>query len=168
MIKTVYDYDKDTGEYLGTSVAMTDPSTGDLLLPPNSTVVAPLAEREGYAVVMRKGAWMYVRDLRGKTLYNKKTREAVYIKDLTQEINYDDYTEATPISDTCVWQDNDWFDPKAELRTEIATIEQNIANLKDLLLSAMLANNEDVIAELKQDYSEETEKLNELQNKLAE
>lgn len=167
MIKTVYDYDRETGEYLGTSIAMADPVDGSLLMPPNSTLLVPPEPREGYAIVMRKGAWEYIRDLRGKTIYNKATKETVYVKTL-DDIDYDKYTETAPTTETCVWKDNAWFDPKAEIRAQISEVKGNIAKLKDLLLTAMLANNEDVIAELKQEYSEETAKLLDLQNKLAE
>lgn len=66
MTKTVYSYDRDTGEYRGEAVAHENPRRpGSYLLPAFSTEAAPSATGEREAAVYRDGAWSVVPDWRG-------------------------------------------------------------------------------------------------------
>lgn len=66
MTKTVYSYDRATGEYLGEAVAQPNPRRpGAYLLPAFSTETAPPAAGEHEAAVYREGAWSIVPDWRG-------------------------------------------------------------------------------------------------------
>ena len=64
--KTVYSYDRDTGEYRGEAVAHENPRRpGVYLLPAFSTEAAPPPVGEHEAAVYRDGAWSIVPDWRG-------------------------------------------------------------------------------------------------------
>lgn len=64
--KTVYNYDRDTGEYRGEAAAHENPRRpGSYLLPAFSTETAPPPVGEHEAAVYRDGAWSVVPDWRG-------------------------------------------------------------------------------------------------------
>lgn len=70
----IYDYDKNTGEYLGEREAVLDPleaEKGNLvpLVPAFATLVAPPIVSAGYVAVY-EGGWVVKEDHRGKTVYS--------------------------------------------------------------------------------------------------
>ncbi|WP_461209912.1 hypothetical protein [Desulfocurvus sp. DL9XJH121] len=84
----IYNYDPDSGEYLGESAARLDPKESvaqgqDVYLTPaNATTEAPPEAVAGYARCYVSGAWVQVEDHRGETYYSTATGEAVTIEDL--------------------------------------------------------------------------------------
>ena len=68
----IYKYDEITKEFIGIETAQLDPLESELqrkevwLLPANTTFIAPLIVKDGYAQVFKDGVWNYVEDNRGK------------------------------------------------------------------------------------------------------
>ena len=68
---TVYAYDANTREFLGTTQAQESPlETGVVLMPANSTAIQPPALRENQAALWNGAIWDVVADLRGTVYYD--------------------------------------------------------------------------------------------------
>ena len=66
----VYDYDPATGEFLGEIACQESPlEPGTYLMPAHATTLPPPDPRPGYARCFISGAWSYVADHRGETVY---------------------------------------------------------------------------------------------------
>lgn len=66
-----YNYDRETGEYLGQSTVRESPrEPGVYLLPAHATETAPPAAEPGHAVCWREGAWVQVPDFRGQVRWD--------------------------------------------------------------------------------------------------
>lgn len=67
-MSTLYHYDRDTGEYRGSSIARESPlEPGVLMVPANATTSAPPSPGPKQAAVWQGGAWSLVADHRGET-----------------------------------------------------------------------------------------------------
>ncbi|WP_461208555.1 hypothetical protein [Desulfocurvus sp. DL9XJH121] len=84
----IYNYDADSGEYLGEGTARPDPletargGQPAYLIPANATAGAPPEAVAGYARCFVDGAWTQVEDHRGETYYGTATGQAVTIAEL--------------------------------------------------------------------------------------
>lgn len=56
----IYNYDAETGQYIGVSSADADPlQPGNWLIPANATTIEPLAPSDGKTVNFENGVWVY-------------------------------------------------------------------------------------------------------------
>lgn len=82
MMKTVYAYSGETGEFIGFTQAQESPlEPGVFAYPPNSTDVCPPDVQTGYARVFKNGEWSHVLDFRGTIIYDAEGNESV-VKEL--------------------------------------------------------------------------------------
>lgn len=108
--KTVYNYDPDTGEYLGLETAYESPmEPGVYLLPAHSTETVPPEAGEHQAAVYRNGAWTLVEDHRGEVWYDTATQERHEIK--TLGIVPETWTQIVPTDPESIWNGAAWEVP---------------------------------------------------------
>lgn len=108
---TVYNYDPNTGEYLGLETAYESPmEPGVYLLPAHSTETAPPEAGEHQAAVYRNGAWTLVEDHRGEIYYDTATQERHEIKALDEAIS-NTWTPLEPTDREAVWNGAAWEVP---------------------------------------------------------
>lgn len=72
-------------------------------LPAGAFLDPPPATQEGKAIIRQNGEWCYVDDHRGKTAYNKSTRQSVVVSDLGPLS--DALTLTPPVSQFDVWDE---------------------------------------------------------------
>lgn len=114
--KTVYNYNPDTGEYLGPETAHESPmEPGVYLMPAHSTETAPPEAGEHQAAVYRNGAWLLTDDHRGETWYDTATQERHEIKALDEAIS-NTWTQIEPTDHEAVWNGEAWEVPFAVLK----------------------------------------------------
>lgn len=114
--KTVYNYDPDTGEYLGTETAYESPQEpGVYLMPAHSTETAPPETGEHQAAVYSDGAWTLVEDHRGEVWYDTATQERHEIKVLDEAIP-ETWTRSEPTDREAIWNGVAWKVPFAVLK----------------------------------------------------
>ena len=76
-MKYVYNYDKNTGEFLNATPAQLDPAETELqgkdvfLLPANATFIEPPIAVDGKIQVFKKEKWSMKTDMRGTTYFTK-------------------------------------------------------------------------------------------------
>lgn len=110
-IKTVYNYNPDTGEYLGPETAHESPlEPGVYLLPAHSTETAPPEVGEHQAAVYRDGVWSLIDDHRGEIYYDTATQERHDIKALDEVIS-NTWTQIEPTDHEAVWNGAAWEVP---------------------------------------------------------
>ena len=108
--KTVYNYNRDTGEYLGLETAYESPmEPGVYLLPAHSTETAPPEAGEHQAAVYSDGAWTLVEDHRGEVWYDTATQERHEIK--TLGIVPETWTQIVPTDPESIWNGAAWEVP---------------------------------------------------------
>ena len=108
--KTVYNYNPDTGEYLGPETAHESPlEPGVYLLPAHSTETAPPEAGEHQAAVYRNGAWLLTDDHRGEVWYDTATQERHEIK--TLGIVPETWTQIVPTDPESIWNGAAWEVP---------------------------------------------------------
>ena len=108
--KTVYNYNPDTGEYLGLETAHESPmEPGVYLLPAHSTEAEPPEAGEHQAAVYRNGAWTLVEDHRGEVWYDTATQERHEIK--TLGIVPETWTQIVPTDPESIWNGAAWEVP---------------------------------------------------------
>ena len=113
--KTVYNYNPDTGEYLGLETAHESPmEPGVYLLPAHSTETAPPEAGEHQAAVYRNGAWLLTDDHRGEVWYDTATQERHEIKNLG--VVPETWTQSEPTDREAVWNGEAWEVPFAVLK----------------------------------------------------
>ena len=113
--KTVYNYNRDTGEYLGLETAYESPmEPGVYLLPAHSTETAPPEAGEHQAAVYSDGAWTLVEDHRGEVWYDTATQERHEIKELG--IVPETWTQIVPTDPEAIWDGAAWEVPFAVLK----------------------------------------------------
>ncbi|AQW85490.1 hypothetical protein CPIN18020_0243 [Campylobacter pinnipediorum subsp. caledonicus] len=102
----VYNYDKETKEYLYESEAQTSPlEEGKYLIPANATELKPPKEKAGFAICFNNTEWIYKKDLRGKTLFHTQTQQSVQVD--TLDFDDSEYTEIEPLDDSH-WDGEKW------------------------------------------------------------
>ena len=108
--KTVYNYDPNTGEYLGPETAHESPmEPGVYLIPAHSTETVPPEVGEHQAAVYRNGAWTLVEDHRGEVWYDTATQERHEIK--TLGIVPETWTQIVPTDPESIWNGTAWEVP---------------------------------------------------------
>lgn len=81
----IYNYDKQTGEFLSESIARENPlEQGKYIIPANATIEAPIVSNEGFITVFKDGEWTSVEDIRG-IWYN--IREEVVVTSLDADVS---------------------------------------------------------------------------------
>lgn len=109
-VKTVYNYDPDTGEYLGPESAYESPmEPGVYLMPAHSTEAEPPEAGEHQAAVYSDGAWTLVEDHRGEVWYDTVTQERHEIKNLG--VVPETWTRSEPTDHEAVWNGEAWEVP---------------------------------------------------------
>ena len=113
--KTVYNYNPDTGEYLGPETAYESPlEPGVYLIPAHATTIAPPEADDGRVAVFADGAWTLVEDHRGEVWYDTATQERHEIKNLG--IVPEAWTQSEPTDREAVWNGAAWEVPFAVLK----------------------------------------------------
>ncbi|UXY12110.1 tail fiber assembly protein [Kosakonia sp. ML.JS2a] len=124
---TVYNFSGDTREYLSTSVEYLAVGVG---IPGNSTVEAPLAAKNGFAVCCAADArsWLYVADHRGETVYDLESGVETSVTTLGDyPANVTTLAPATPYDK---WNGSTWVtDSTAQHDAQIASAEQKKTQL---------------------------------------
>ncbi len=121
-VKTVYNYDSDTGEYLGLETAYESPmEPGVYLMPAHSTETAPPEADAGHLPVFADGVWSLIEDHRGEIWYDTATQERHEIKTLGAVP--ETWTQIEPADHEAVWNGAAWEVPfdvlKARKQREI-------------------------------------------------
>lgn len=114
----IYNYDKNTLEYLSEEVAELDPIGGKPLIPANATVIEPLAKKDGFVSCFdeKKQIWEYKKDLRGKEFWSKETGLKVVVD--TLDFDTKNYTP-TPPKENQIMQNGKWVDDIKTLKKEM-------------------------------------------------
>lgn len=108
--KTVYNYNRDTGEYLGPETAHESPmEPGVYLLPAHSTEAEPPEADDGHVAVFADGTWTLVEDHRGEVWYDTATQERHEIKELG--IVPETWTPLEPTDREAAWNGTAWEVP---------------------------------------------------------
>ena len=108
--KTVYNYNPDTGEYLGPETAYESPmEPGVYLIPAHATTIAPPEADAGHVAVFAGGAWTLVEDHRGEVWYDTATQERHEIK--TLGIVPETWTQIVPTDPESIWNGAAWEVP---------------------------------------------------------
>lgn len=114
----IYNYDKNTLEYLSEEVAELDPIGGKPLIPANATVIEPLAKKDGFVSCFdeKKQIWEYKKDLRGKKFWSKTDGSSVMVDTLDFDVkNY----IPTPPKENQIMQNGKWVDDIKTLKKEM-------------------------------------------------
>ena len=133
--KTVYNYNPDTGEYLGLETAHESPmEPGVYLIPAHATTIAPPEADAGHVAVFAGGAWTLVEDHRGEVWYDTATQERHEIKALDEVIS-NTWTQIEPPDHEAIWDGAAWEVPfdvlKERKRREIwGAGDANLAEVK--------------------------------------
>lgn len=117
----IYNYDKNTLEFISEEKAELDPVRGNPLIPANATTIKPLEIKEGFAICFdeKNQIWEYKKDLRGKELWSKETGLKIVVD--TLEIDTKDYTDIPP-KENQIMQNGKWVD-------DIKTLKKQMINL---------------------------------------
>lgn len=138
-IKIFY-YDGITKEYLGEKEEYVSKGVS---ISANSTIVNPLREKKGYAVIMDGDQWKYIEDFRGVVAYDKETRLEQTISSLGAFP--DNLTKLPPTSQFDEWDGEKWVKNiesekefytmgiKAEITSRLQYATSVIDTLKDLI-----------------------------------
>ena len=122
----VYNYNRETGEYTGTTSAKPDPAEqGRWLVPANATTIELPALIDGQIAVFNGESWDAVADHRGKTVWNTDTVESAVVQDfgpLPKEWTTEDPGKLT----NPVWSGGKWVEDRDKaLELTLSKIEQN-------------------------------------------
>ena len=105
----IYNYNKETKEFISKTVATESPlEKGVFLIPANATIIKPLDTKENFAVCFNedKQEWEYIEDNRNKTVYSTTTKEASIV-DYLGAIK-DGFTLLVP-TEFDRWENNSWI-----------------------------------------------------------
>ena len=92
----IYNYNKETGEFLSESEAKKNPLEKDkYLIPKNATKDAPLENKDGFARCFLNGKWEYVVDNRNKTYFlNGKKVDFELGDEITSEMTLNQFSDS--------------------------------------------------------------------------
>lgn len=134
-VKTVYNYDPNTGEYLGPESAYESPmEPGVYLMPAHSTETVPPEAGGHQAAVYCDGVWSLVEDHRGEVWYDTATRERHEIK--TLDVVPETWTLIEPTDPESIWNGTAWEVPFEVLK---ARRQREIWAAGDAILSSVKA-----------------------------
>lgn len=118
----IYHYDRHTGEFLGDALADPSPAeTGAFLLPAFSTPIVPPGSQEGYVRCFVNGAWIFVEDHRGQTIYSTDTASPMIVGILGPIPG--GYTDLIPCTDP-MWGGTEWIIDPAKQQKRIVDVVQ--------------------------------------------
>lgn len=122
----VYCFTPDTHEYIGCVDEYLSKGIG---LPANSTILSPGNIPSGSAAIFEDDVWNVLPDLRGKTAYSTKDREAIVI-DYIGEL-HSGFTLIVPGKFDC-WDGSQWVtDSKAKHAADVEAADQQKQALLD-------------------------------------
>lgn len=128
-------FNRETGEYMGTSKAQESPlEPGKFLMPPNATEIVPLEFKEGSVSVFNGKEWVQKLNKRGIT-WNTSTKEVKIITELDEDIA-EGYTDKRPAMPNDKWTGISWETVQPE-KIEL-TQEQLDANALQIKIDAKL------------------------------
>ena len=143
-----YSYDKKTKEYIGTQSGFIDALETKkqgkkvYLVPPNATDKKPLETKENQAVIFNGSEWEIVADYRNKTYYiGTEQHEMKELGDLPEGATFEPVKSESELS-------------YEKTEQELADFDNQISSIKDELLTAILLENTDTVATLKNKYKE--------------
>lgn len=133
---TVYNYDKETGEYLSKTIEVLPIGIG---IPANSCLDSPEGNPEPGCIFIRDivtNTWKSIIDLRGKTVYNTESQIPLKIESLIS--CPDGYTTLKPNTPHDYWNDGEWVTCTEKVRAAKISInvgkrEQLIAEARDVI-----------------------------------
>lgn len=129
---TVYNYDKETGEFIGTETANPNPREGGWLLPGHATFDAPpeKGEQQAQCFNSESGEWELVPDHRGEKWYNKQTQIEKEIKNVGEAPDEELYTQVKPNDGAAKWDEESqsWIVPQEVLDERELRAAQGKAN----------------------------------------
>ncbi|EFD1050803.1 tail fiber assembly protein [Escherichia coli] len=132
---TVYNYNRETREYISSSVEYLPFGVG---VPANSCVDAPDSKRDGFAI--RRNAdstgWEYVADHRGETVYSTTTGKPVTVSQLGE---YQEGTTTTaPSTPYDQWDGEKWVtDTEAQHSAAVDAAEAQRQSLIDAAMASI-------------------------------
>jgi len=140
MLKTVYLFDSD-GYFNGTSVAQTDPKSGDLLMPENAVETEPNIQ-EGYFSKWNGGKWENIAypvtaedcEKIGKVSHSSQTLRDRQLREIFQALTQGSETHEIKRGEDLSWSVVKKPEKSAEEKAKEEK-EQRIAKLKRLLAS---------------------------------
>lgn len=102
---TVYNYNGETREYIGSSVEYLPVGVG---VPANSCVDAPGSKKEGFAICRKADltGWEYVADHRGETVYNTENGDEITIAEMGEYPK--STTTIAPLTPYDKWDGEKW------------------------------------------------------------
>ncbi|ADO47394.1 tail fiber assembly protein [[Enterobacter] lignolyticus] len=123
---TVYNYDRETREYLSSTVEFLAVGVG---IPANSCTETPVDAKSGFAVCRSPEGWEYVADHRGETVWSTADGSASmvgYIGEIKEG-----FTGGAPSTPYDVWDGNSWVtDTAAQYAADMAAAEQQKTALR--------------------------------------
>ena len=155
----VYNYNKDTKEYISTTQASENPlEQGKYLIPANATTIAISTDKDGFVQVFDEANqnWDYIEDNRGKTVYDTTTKQESKV-DYLGAIQ-SGFTELVP-SEFDVWNGSAW---EVDMPLVIANKVQEINNAcSSQIISGFTSTALDTATPTTYHYqSEQTDQLN--------
>jgi len=139
MTKTIYHYDRDTGEYLFSDQADPSPLETDVwLIPAYATEIAPPVVNQSAReiAVFIVDAWKIKSDWRGVDLYSTSDGASVSITQIGQTPLDISATELPPPSAACIWQDNQWVESSAKKAELLVKLKAALCNRIDAAADA--------------------------------
>ena len=143
-----YTYDEKTKEYTGTQNAFIDPLETKkqgkkvYLVPANATEKKPLKAKENQAVIFNGSEWEIVADYRGKTYYvGTEKYEMKELGNLPEGATFEPIKSESELS-------------YGKIEQELVNFDKQISSIKDELLTAILLEDTDTVATLKNKYKE--------------
>jgi len=134
----VYNYDKDTKEYISTTQASENPlEKGKYLIPANATTIAINADKVGFTQTFNeaKNTWSYVEDNRGKTVYDTTTKQESKV-DYLGTIK-SGFTELVPKAND-KWNGTKWiFDIVSASKLKLLKLKTAYSNANELDIAYM-------------------------------
>ncbi len=132
---TVYNYNGETREYIGSSVEYLPVGAG---VPANSCVDAPGSKRDGFAIRRNAGltGWEYVADHRGEIIYSTETGES---KEITALGDYpENTTTIAPLTLFDKWDGEKWVtDTEAQHSAAVEAAEAQRQSLIDAAMASI-------------------------------
>lgn len=143
-----YIYDKKTKEYIGTQNGFIDPLETKkqgkkvYLVPANATDKKPLETKENQAVIFNGSEWKIVADYRNKIYYiGTEQHEMKELGYLPEGATFEPVKSESELS-------------YVKTEQELVNFDKQILSIKDELLTAILLEDTDTVATLKNKYKE--------------